>query len=77
MQAFLAGGVASLSLGVYWVWKDVIVSADRVEDRLKKLGGEMVNTSQAMEKRVVALEAEVSMLKGSIEAAKAKQQVEP
>ena len=27
--------------------------------------------------RAVALEAEVSMLKGSIEAAKAKQQVEP
>lgn len=74
LQAFLAGGVASLSLGVYWVWKDVIVSSDRVQDRLTKVGTEMVSTSQALEARVVALEGEVRMLKGSIEAAKVKQQ---
>ena len=72
LQAFLGGGAAALVGGIYWVPQDVIVSADRVEDRLKALGGEMVSTTKALQARIVALEGEVSMLKGKLEAVNEK-----
>jgi hypothetical protein len=70
LQSFLAGGVAALSFGYYRVHQDLWLSAEAVDSRLERLGREVVSSQATLQARIVALEGEVSMLKGNIAAVK-------
>ena len=70
LQSFLAGGVAALSFGYYRVHQDVWEAAEAVDSRLDRLGRETVSSQAKLQARVVALEGEVSKLKGAIAASK-------
>ena len=61
-------GVTALSLGLYKINGDVWAAAEAVDSRLAMLGQEAVGSQAALQKRVGALEGEVSKLKGALAA---------
>ena len=72
LSSFLAGGASALAFGYYTVHQDVWKAAELVDDRLGSVARETVSGQQALQARVLALEGEVSKLKGAIEEAKLK-----
>ena len=72
MSSFLAGGVSALAFGYYTVHQDVWKAAELVDDRLSSVARETVSAQEALQARVLALEGEVSKLKGEINAVAAK-----
>ena len=72
MQSFLLGGVTSLGFGYYFIHQDVWSAAEAVDSRLASLGGDMVAGHKALQKRVGALEGEITKLKGELAAVQKK-----
>lgn len=66
LQAFLAGGTAALAFGFYQVDKDVWKAAELVDARLDSVSREAVSAQAALQERVVALEGELTKLKGEL-----------
>ena len=72
LSSFLAGGVSALAFGYYTVHQDVWKAAELVDSRLGSVARETVSAQETLQARVLALEGEVSKLKGKIEEAKLK-----